>query len=126
VELGVSQDSDNTRRAARLLRWYPPAWRERYGEEFADHLEQEFADRRVDLRRSLDVAHKGLVARIDDVGLSTSAVSPVAKLVRRSHEFCVYGTSGGPALNFWSGPCSCGALARTIRFRLMPRQAFSR
>ena len=103
MELGVSQDSDNTRRAARLLRWYPPAWRERYGEEFADHLEQEFADRRVDLRRSLDVAHKGLVARIDDVGLSTSAVSPGGQTrAALGTSFVFMALVAVPALNFWS------------------------
>ena len=66
---------DHERRAARLLRWYPPAWRDRYGEEFIDHLEQEFTDRPVDRRRSINVARKGLVARIGDIGLSTTAAT---------------------------------------------------
>jgi hypothetical protein len=66
---------DDERRAMQLLHWYPPAWRERYGEEFVDHLEQEFADRPVDLKRSVNVAYKGLVARVGDLGLSNSAVN---------------------------------------------------
>ena len=72
----MSSDFDDTRRAVRLLRWYPPVWRERYGEEFVDHLEQDFADRPIDLRRSVNVACKGLVARVGDVGLSNSGVDP--------------------------------------------------
>lgn len=71
----MSSDLDNTRRAERLLRWYPSAWRERYGEEFVDHLGQEFADRPVDHRRSFNVAYKGLVARVGDIGLSSSGVN---------------------------------------------------
>lgn len=68
----MSGELHDARRAIRLLRWYPRSWRDRCGEEFVDHLEQEFADRPVDLRRSLNVAYKGLVARLGDVGLSSS------------------------------------------------------
>ncbi len=71
----MSSEPDDTRRARRLLRWYPRAWRERYGEEFVDHLGQEFTDRPVDLGRSVNVAYKGLVARVSDLGLSNSGVS---------------------------------------------------
>jgi NADH:ubiquinone oxidoreductase subunit 3 (subunit A) len=72
----MSTNPDNTRRARRLLRWYPPAWRERYGEEFVDHLEREFADRPIDFKRSVNVARKGLAARVGDLGLSESGVNP--------------------------------------------------
>jgi len=99
----VSTSSNDTRRAMRLLRWYPPAWRERYGEEFADHLEQEFADRRVDLRRSLDIAYKGLVARVGDIGLSTSAVSPGGQTrAALGTSFVLMALTAVLALNFWS------------------------
>jgi hypothetical protein len=67
---------ENTQRARRLLRWYPPSWRERYGEEFVDHLEQEFADRPRNLGRSINVVRKGIVARLGDVGLSNSVATP--------------------------------------------------
>jgi len=87
----------------RLLRWYPPAWRERYGEEFADHLEQEFADRRVDLRRSLNVAYKGLIARVGDIGLSTSAMSPGGQTrAALGTSFVLMAPMAVLALNFWS------------------------
>jgi hypothetical protein len=69
----MNHNFDNAHRANRLLRWYPSAWRERYGEEFADHLEQEFADRSVDFSRAVNIAYKGLVARVADVGFSNAA-----------------------------------------------------
>jgi hypothetical protein len=71
----MSSDLANTRRATRLLRCYPRAWRERYGAEFADHLGQEFADRPVDLGRSVNVAYNGLIARVGDIGLSNTGVN---------------------------------------------------
>lgn len=67
---------DATERARRLLRWYPATWRERYGEEFVDHLEQEFDDRPRNLGRSINVVRKGLGARLGDVGLSNSVAIP--------------------------------------------------
>lgn len=99
----MKDDLDVPRRAARLLRWYPPAWRERYGEEFADHLEQEFADRRVDLRRSINVAYKGLVARADDIGLSNASLSPGGQTrAALSTSFALLALAAVLAINFWS------------------------
>jgi len=74
VDRSVTTNSETTRRAARLLRWYPAAWRERYGEEFEDHLEQEFSDRSVDWRRTANIVYEGLVARVADLGLATTDV----------------------------------------------------
>jgi hypothetical protein len=71
----MRSELDDERRAKRLLRWYPPTWRERYGEEFVDHLEQEFVDRPVSLGRTINIACKGLVARASDMGLSNEGVS---------------------------------------------------
>lgn len=71
----MSGNVKERRRAVRLLRWYPTAWRERYGDEFADHMEQEFAERPHDLRRTVNVAVKGLVARVADAGLSNGQMS---------------------------------------------------
>lgn len=58
------------RRVARLLRWYPRSWRERYGDEFCALLESDCAERPHDLRRLVDVARCGLVARASTTGLS--------------------------------------------------------
>jgi len=54
------------RRIARLLRWYPAGWRERYGDEFAALLRDTIADGRGGLCLSLDVASGGLAARAED------------------------------------------------------------
>jgi hypothetical protein len=72
----MSSRIDNARRATRLLRWYPRSWRELYGEEFVDHLEQEFEERPADFRRTLNVAYNGLIARTGDIGLARNDSSP--------------------------------------------------
>jgi hypothetical protein len=59
-----------TRRALRALRWYPRTWRERYGEEFAALMEDELDERPRSVRRTLDVARGGLVARAAAGGLA--------------------------------------------------------
>jgi hypothetical protein len=103
MELRMSSKPNGTSRATRLLRWYPPAWRERYGEEFADHLEQEFADRRVDPRRSLNVAYKGLVSRADDIGLANASLSPGGQTrAALATSFVLMALMAVLALNFWS------------------------
>jgi hypothetical protein len=103
VELRVSGHLNDSRRARRLLRWYPVRWRERYGEEFVDHLDQEFSDRHVDVKRSINVAYKGIVARVDDLGLSNNAVSlggqPRSALAT---SFALMALMAVLALNFWS------------------------
>ncbi len=99
-----SQSNDNdARRATRLIRWYPSAWRERYGAEFADHLEQEFAERPVDLRRGANVAFKGLAARASEVGLASGAIGPAGQTrAALSTSFVLITLMAVIALNFWS------------------------
>jgi len=53
-----------------LLRWYPAAWRGRYGDEFTELLIAEFAERPRSWRRAADVARGGLLARLTRAGLS--------------------------------------------------------
>ncbi len=64
------------RHAARLLRWYPTGWRERYGEEFTALLVSDLVDRPRSWRRNLDVARSGLVARLSSVGLGGRVLEP--------------------------------------------------
>lgn len=64
------------RRAARLLRWYPPAWRARYGDEFTELLIAEFAERPRSWRRAADVARGGLLARLTGAGLTSHELEP--------------------------------------------------
>ena len=61
------------RRARRLLRWYPATWRERYGDEFVDLMEQEITETTHDLKRTGNIIVKGMKARLGEVGV----VSPV-------------------------------------------------
>lgn len=49
--------------AAKLLRWYPRAWRERYGEEFLAMVEDNLDGERPGLRFRLSVAWAGLRER---------------------------------------------------------------
>jgi hypothetical protein len=60
---------DPAARAARLLRWYPRAWRARYGDEFAELLIADIAERPRSAARTLDVARGGVVARLAGAGL---------------------------------------------------------
>jgi hypothetical protein len=57
------------RRAARLLRWYPRAWRSRYGEEFAELLIADISERPRSRTRTADVVRGGIVARFAGAGL---------------------------------------------------------
>ena len=62
-------------RAARLLRWYPRPWRERYGEEFTELLISDIAERPGSLARTLDVARGGLLARLASAGLTSAGLA---------------------------------------------------
>src|SRR5262249_59736963 len=46
--------SDATRRAERLVRWYPAAWRARYAEEFVELLASDIAERPLSRQRNRD------------------------------------------------------------------------
>ena len=48
---------------AKLLRWYPRAWRERYGEEFLAMVEDGLDGERVTWRLTVSVARAGLRER---------------------------------------------------------------
>ncbi len=58
------------RRARRLLRWYPGSWRARYGEEFTELLLAELAEQPRAWRRTANVAHCGVTARLAGAGLA--------------------------------------------------------
>ncbi|MGH2718437.1 MAG: hypothetical protein ACRDJU_07650 [Actinomycetota bacterium] len=64
------------RRAERALRWYPQAWRERYGEEFVELLVSDIEERPRSLRRTLDLTRSGLLARSAQAGLGGMALDP--------------------------------------------------
>ncbi len=62
------------RRAGRLLRWYPKAWRSRYGEEFAELLISDITERPRSWARTADVVRGGIVARLAAAGLGGCAL----------------------------------------------------
>jgi hypothetical protein len=61
---------DPAARAARLLRWYPRPWRDRYGAEFAELLISDIEERPQSAGRGLDVARGGITARLAGAGLA--------------------------------------------------------
>jgi hypothetical protein len=64
----------STRRARRALRWYPKPWRQRFGDEYVALLEDEFLEQPRSARRSVNVAWKGSMARLADLGLAGSSL----------------------------------------------------
>jgi hypothetical protein len=68
------------RRIRRLLRWYPPSWRTRYGEEFAELLLAELAERPSSWRRTANLAVSGLLARCTAAGLTSHQLSPAEQI----------------------------------------------
>jgi hypothetical protein len=64
------------RRARRLVRSYPRAWRERYGEEFTQLLVDDITERPRSLSRTVDVLRSGALARIAETGLTGNALEP--------------------------------------------------
>jgi hypothetical protein len=76
----MTAESAATRRAERLLRCYPRAWRERYGEEFTALLLDEFAERPRSPRRTADVVTSGLLARAEHAGLTGEGLTPERRL----------------------------------------------
>lgn len=69
--LDRSPEARSERRVARLLRWYPPRWRRRHGDEFAALLHDTIDDGRGGVRMTLDVARNGLVERVESLDRST-------------------------------------------------------
>jgi hypothetical protein len=61
-------------RAQRLLRCYPRRWRDQYGEEFAELLAADLAERPRSIHRTLDIACHGVLARLSVIGLGGSPI----------------------------------------------------
>lgn len=64
---------------ARLLRWYPAAWRERYGDEFVAFMNDDLEGRRPTWSYRRRVATAGLRERALDVGLVGRTVAPAER-----------------------------------------------
>jgi hypothetical protein len=57
------------RRAKRLLKFYPQPWRDRYGAEFIDFMEQSIDDVPYNPKRTANIINKSLKSRIAEVGI---------------------------------------------------------
>jgi len=60
---------DPAKRARRLLKLYPETWRERYGDEFVDFMEQSISDDPHNLVRTSNIIYKGVKVRLADLGV---------------------------------------------------------
>lgn len=123
----IAGDDDAAGRAGRLLRWYPRAWRERYGEEFAELLASDISERPHALSRTLDVARGGIVARLADAGLCGFPVSgsagpaSLASLGACLAVFVIVGAAMWSQLTVgwqWSAPASGGTMAGMVAMSL--------
>ncbi|HEX4526495.1 MAG TPA: hypothetical protein VH108_07110 [Gaiellaceae bacterium] len=63
-----------------LLRAYPRAWRERYGDELAHLIEADSGGGRIALRVKLDVIGAGLIQRLRSSGLAGDEVPPEGRI----------------------------------------------
>ena len=85
------------------MRWYPRTWRERYGDEFVDHLEQEIDDRPHDINRTLNVIYKGLGTRLGELGVFDTNLDPTRHArAAVASTFAASGVFLAVALNYWS------------------------
>lgn len=64
---------------AALLRWYPPAWRERYGEELVVLMEDYSDEQQPTLKVKLSLVWAGLRERVHESGLVGVQPSPVER-----------------------------------------------
>jgi len=111
-------------RAARLLRWYPQAWRSRYGEEFTELLICDIAERPRVRSRTADVIRGGIVARLADAGLCGCAPgaaprvrASLASLACCAAVFLGFGGAMWSQLTIgwqWSAPDTAAAVATFV------------
>src|ERR1019366_7091323 len=59
----------STSRSDRLLRWYPRAWRERYGDEFVALIEDTYPARKIPYGERARIARGGLSEHVHALSL---------------------------------------------------------
>jgi hypothetical protein len=64
----------------RLLRWYPPVWRDRYGEEFLVFMQDSFGAEKPPLAARLSIVAGGLRERARRSGLTGDSVPPADRV----------------------------------------------
>jgi hypothetical protein len=78
-EDGIVLDQRTVARVARLLRWYPRDWRERYGNEFEATLSSSLSDGKGNLRLSFNVAREGIVTRLRSLNFVGNSAPPLER-----------------------------------------------
>ena len=111
------------KRAQRLLRWYPRAWRERYGDEFSELLLADIAERPRSWSRAFDIARNGAGARLGLGGVVHSlpprerAGARLAVFVYAASAFLLLGTAIWAQLAIgwqWSRPSTPSTAAAIV------------
>jgi hypothetical protein len=108
VGVGVG-DPRAAQRAALLLRCYPRAWRDRYGDEFTELLICDLAERPRSAARTLDVIRGGALARLAGAGLGgvpirdTAGAASEAGSARRHVTASLATVACGLAVFLWFG-----------------------
>jgi len=64
----------------RMLRWYPRAWRDRYGEELLVFMEDSFGRKKPPLRARLSIVAGGIRERARRSGLTGDSVPPTDRV----------------------------------------------
>ena len=116
--------ADVTRRAERLLRWYPKSWRARYGDEFAALLISDLSERPRSWPRTADVVRSAMVARLTGAGLTRHRLEPTEQ-VRASLAclgctvavFVAFGAALWAQLTVgwqWAAPAAVGTAAAMV------------
>jgi hypothetical protein len=104
------------KRARRLLRWYPRAWRERYGDEFSELLLADIAERPRSWSREFDVARSGAAARLG-LGGGVHVGARLSVVVCAGSAFVLFGTAIWAQLAIgwqWSRPATPATSAAII------------
>jgi hypothetical protein len=106
------------------VRWYPPTWRRRYGEEFSALLADEWAEEARSWRRTANVVGSGLRARLATTGLAGPTLAPadqaragLATLGLAVAVFVCFGTAMWAQLTIgwqWAAPDTVGTAAGMI------------
>jgi hypothetical protein len=120
----MSSRGSSQRRAERLLRWYPRAWRDRYGEEFTALLMEDLAERPQWSGRTVNVMGNGLLARLSVAGLTGSVLdgadqarASLATLICSVAVFLALGVSMWSQLTIgwqWSAPDTTGTTVAIV------------
>ena len=99
----TAQGAELRKRAARLLRWYPHEWRERYGEEFVEFLVADLEEQPRSMGRTVDVARSGLLARLATSGFAGRSLDPAEQRRRSLAAFgCAVSLFLTAALAIWA------------------------